>query len=225
VAEKVPRDWDRVDAHHRFLISCGVALLVLAGLHGHAAVATQLVVTWIAFAGTTIGLILGVMLARDPYEVRRNASQQDGSRTFLFIAVVTAATISVFAVFILLGSAKDLPAHRFALHVTLSVGAIVLSWVLVHLLFAIRYAHYYYFDAHTVEREKIDGGLIFPDDKNPDYQDFAYFSFVVGMTCQVSDVQISAKEMRRLALVHGLISFVFNTAILATFVNIIAGLL
>ncbi len=91
--------------------------------------------------------------------------------------------------------------------------------------FTIRYAHLYYIDAHKKNREDIKGGLIFPGGENPNYLDFAYFSFVIGMTCQVSDVQISSRQMRRLATVHGLIAFVFNTAILAVFVNIVAGLI
>jgi uncharacterized membrane protein len=91
--------------------------------------------------------------------------------------------------------------------------------------YLVRYAHFFYIDADTLHRDKIKGGLLFPDDNSPDYFDFAYFSFVVGMTCQVSDVQISSKMLRRLVLVHGLISFAFNTAILAMFVNIIAGLI
>ena len=110
-------------------------------------------------------------------------------------------------------------------HIVLSVAAVVLSWTLVHIVFALRYAHVYYHDAHKVKRDDIKGGLIFPDGNSPDYLDFTYFSFVIGMTCQVSDVQIAAKGMRWLALVHGVISFVFNTAIIAVFVNIVAGLL
>lgn len=163
--------------------------------------------------------------ARDPYEIRRNAGIQDASQTFLFVVVVSAATISLFAVFVLLGRAKELPPTSFAIHAVLSVAAIVLSWLLVHTLFTLRYAHLYYIDAHKLERKAIKGGLIFPDDSSPDYLDFAYFSFVIGMTCQVSDVQVSSKAIRRLATIHGVISFAFNTAILALFVNIIAGLI
>ena len=105
------------------------------------------------------------------------------------------------------------------------MAAIALSWMLVHTLFALRYAHFYYHDAHKVEREHVSGGLMFPGKGSPDYLDFAYFSFVIGMTCQVSDVQISSRKMRHLAMVHGLISFAFNTAILAMFVNIVASLI
>jgi uncharacterized membrane protein len=212
------------DAHHRFILACVLAALTFAGLHGHAAPATQLVISWNVFAAATVVLAWMVMLTEDPYEMRRNASLQDASRTFLFVVVVSAATVSLFAVFILLGSSKNLAPGRFAEHVTLSVAAIALSWLLVHTLFSLRYAHLYFVGADSQVRDKIKGGLVFPDDGIPDYLDFAYFSFVIGMTCQVSDVQISSKRLRRLAMIHGLIAFAFNTAILALFVNIIAGL-
>ncbi|MCE0499648.1 MAG: DUF1345 domain-containing protein [Methylacidiphilales bacterium] len=214
-----------LDAHHRFMTACGTAALAFAGLHGNAAFATQLVSAWDVFAFTIIVLSWFMLSTQDPYEARRNARLQDTSRTALFVIVIAAATVSLFAVFILLGSVKELSPGSFAAHVTLSVSAIVLSWMLVHTLFCLRYAHLYYAGAHQVDRDDVEGGLIFPQDKNPDYLDFAYFSFVIGMTCQVSDVQISSKRMRRLATVHGLISFVFNTAILAMFVNIVAGLI
>ena len=215
----------RLDAHHRFIAACVLAVLAFIGLQGHAAFATQLVGAWDVFTFATVVLAWIVIATKDPYEIRRYARLQDASRTFLFIVVVSAATVSLFAVFILLGSAKSLSPGSFAAHVTLSIAAIVLSWTLVHTLFILRYAHYYYIDAHKVDRDAIEGGLIFPGDTSPDYLDFAYFSFVIGMTCQVSDVQISSKTMRRLATVHGLISFAFNTAILAMFVNIVAGLI
>jgi uncharacterized membrane protein len=109
-------------------------------------------------------------------------------------------------------------------HVALSVMSVLFSWFLVHTLFALRYAHLYFLDARETTRAKVRGGLDFPGNESPAYIDFAYFSFVIGMTCQVSDVQVSSSSMRRLTLVHGLISFCFNTAILAMFVNIVASL-
>jgi len=176
------------------------------------------------FALTMVALAWVVISTRDPYEARRNARLQDASATFLFCLVISAATASLLAVGLLLVSAKNLSPAGLAGHIALSVTAVVLSWMLVHTIFTLRYAHFYFLDARKVERHAISGGLIFPGKGSPDYLDFAYFSFVIGMTCQVSDVQVSSPKMRRLALVHGLISFAFNTAILAMFVNIIAGL-
>jgi uncharacterized membrane protein len=213
-----------MDAHHRVFFGCVLAALTFVVLHGRVGLPTQMVVAWDVFTLTLVVLAWIVISTKDPYEARRNARLQDASATFLFVLIVSAATASLLAVAVLLGSAKGLSSTGLAVHITLSVTAVVLSWFLVHTIFALRYAHFYFWDARKVERQAISGGLIFPGKETPGYLDFAYFSFVIGMTCQVSDVQISSPKMRRLALVHGLISFAFNTAILAMFVNIIASL-
>jgi len=213
-----------LDAHHRVLASCIVAAAAFFGLHGHASLPTQLVMVWMAFALTTVVLAWVVILTKDPYEVRRDARLQDASATFLFVLVIGAALASLLAVGLLLGLAKGLSPQGLAEHIALSITAVIISWMLVHTVFTLRYAHSFFEDARKVERHAITGGLIFPGKESPVYSDFAYFSFVIGMTCQVSDVQVATSKMRRLALMHGLISFAFNTAILAMFVNIIAGL-
>jgi uncharacterized membrane protein len=102
-------------------------------------------------------------------------------------------------------------------------GAVVLGWLLVHTIFSFRYAHLYYGDRDR--NNESDGGLIFPGRADPSYCDLAYFSFVIGMTFQVSDVQITDQRIRRLVLGHGLISFGYNTAILALVVNVVSNLL
>jgi uncharacterized membrane protein len=213
-----------LDAHHRFFLGCCIAALTFLGLQGRATFPTRLVLAWDMFTLTILALAWVVISTKDPYEARRNARLQDANATFLFVLVISAATASLLAVGLLLASAKNLSPTGLAGHITLSVTAVVLSWMLVHTLFALRYAHLYFRDAREVERHAVSGGLVFPGNGALDYLDFAYFSFVIGMTCQVSDVQVASAKMRRLALVHGLISFAFNTAILAMFVNIIASL-
>ncbi len=215
---------NHIDAHHRVIIAGVLGVITFLGLQGRVDFVTQLVSAWDVYALVTLVLAWVIILTKHPYEVRRNARLQDDSQTFLFALVVVAASISLVAVFVLLSSAKHLSPTSLALHLTVSLAAIALSWMLVHTLFALRYAHYYYYEAPKVPREKIKGGLLFPEDEEPDFLDFAYFSFVIGMTCQVSDVQIGSKVMRRIATVHGLICFAFNTAILAICVNIVAGL-
>jgi uncharacterized membrane protein len=213
-----------LDAHHRIFFACLLALVALVAMHGQSSVPTQLLVAWDVFALTLVTLAWIIISSQDPYEARRSVRLQDASATFIFCLVIGAAMASLLAVGLLLGSVKNLPPTALALHVVLSVSAVVISWFLVHTVFTLRYAHFYYWDARKVERHEVAGGLIFPGKGSPCYMDFAYFSFVIGMTCQVSDVQISSPKMRRLALLHGLISFMFKTAILAMFVNIIAGL-
>ena len=102
--------------------------------------------------------------------------------------------------------------------VLIAVGSMISSWALVHTLYTFHYAHLYY-------KTKGGKGLDYPGDEKPDYLDFAYFSFVMGCTFQVSDVEISSKEIRRVALFHGLLSFALNTFVVALTINIIAGLI
>jgi uncharacterized membrane protein len=153
--------------------------------------------------------------------IRYRARKQDLSALLIFVLTITGACLSVFAVIALLSASKN--SQHVGLHAALSVVAVLSSWVLVHTMFGLRYAHLYYGEGDS-DDEPI-GGLEFPSDDSPGYLDFAYFSFVIGMTCQVSDVQISSKRLRSLALVHGILSFCFNTAILALTVNTISGLL
>jgi len=103
------------------------------------------------------------------------------------------------------------------LRVVLAGLTVLGSWSLIHTVFAVHYAHLYYGPSN--------GGLIFPGGGDPNYYDFLYYSFVVGMTCQVSDVQVAEAGMRRLTLVHGVLSFFFNTVVLALAVSVGAGLL
>jgi uncharacterized membrane protein len=96
------------------------------------------------------------------------------------------------------------------------------SWALIHTIYAFHYAHRYYRDEkHNPSQQA--GGLAFPGGADPDYMDFAYYSFVVGMTSQVSDVQVLSPKMRRLTLIHGVLAFIFNIAVLALSLNIIAS--
>jgi uncharacterized membrane protein len=183
-----------------------------------------IVLAWETFAVTSLIMAWLVISTKDPYQARRNARLQDASATFLFTLVICAASASLLAVALVLHDVKGLASTALLGHIIVSAAAVLISWTLVHTIFAMRYAHRYFEDAREVERHAVSGGLIFPGKDIPGYLDFAYFSFVIGMTCQVSDVQISSPKIRRLALVHGLISFLFNTAILAMFVNIVAGL-
>ena len=111
-----------------------------------------------------------------------------------------------------------------ALHLFMAALAVLESWLLIHTVFTLRYAHLFYRSKQEVDVDGSGGGLIFPGKGNPNYRDFAYFSFIIGMTCQVSDVSVTSHSMRLLALLHGLLSFAFNTVILALSINIISGL-
>lgn len=186
---------------------------------------TRIVVTWDTGTICFLALAWVMMNSATPQRVRRSAQREDNSRLTVLTLVVAAACVSLLAITFMLQGSKSLPVRMLALHVILAITTIVGSWLLMHTMFALQYAHYYYRDRHEDATTSNAEGLDFPQDKQPDYWDFLYFSFVIGMTCQVSDVQITSSSMRRLALIHGVVTFFFNTVILALSINIIAGLL
>lgn len=214
----------RLDAHYRLLISFMIGAIVFYLIRGKYSIPAEILITWICFALTIVILDWVIILTSHPREVRKIAKLQDSSRTFLFLFVIAASLVSFVAIVFLLKSAKAHPGPSVTEHVLLAIGAVMVSWLLVHTVFALRYAHLYY-DTDTDDGQaKKGGGLDFPEEKEPDYLDMVYFSFVIGMTFQVSDVEISSREIRRWALLHGFLSFIFNTAILALSINVISGL-
>jgi uncharacterized membrane protein len=149
-------------------------------------------------------------------------AQEEGEWT-VFWLTVAAVTFSFIAVIDEFSGMKELPPTQRNLQVILVAVTLLVSWLMTHTTFAFRYAHEYY----EVDQGGVGivGGLEFPGEKRPDYLDFLYFSLVLGMTFQVSDVQITARKFRRLAAAHGLLSFLYNTIILALTVNLAAGML
>jgi uncharacterized membrane protein len=165
-----------------------------------------------------------IVLRTNAEQTRARAAAQDPGRDLVFVLTLIAVAFGFSAAFAILGRG---PHDRIASHTVafylLGFGAVVIGWLQIHTEFSFRYAHLYYRD-HDRDKES-DRGLTFPGDQDPSYIDLAYFAFVIGMTFQVSDVQITARAIRKLVLGHGLISFGYNTAILALVVNIVSGLL
>jgi uncharacterized membrane protein len=179
--------------------------------------ATRILLAWDLGVIVYLALAYGLISRFDVALARRRASIQDEGGLALMVLTVAAAVASVAAIVAELGSVpKD---HSGAPYFALAVTTITLSWTFVHVILAVHYAHEFYDEGAE------GGGLQFPADDQPDYWDFVYFSFVIGMTCQVSDVQVTGKRIRRIVLMHGIVSFVFNVAILALVVNLGAGLI
>jgi uncharacterized membrane protein len=213
-----------LDAHHRLLIALGISALVFGLAYKSLSIAELTLTTWTCFAFSLIVPQWIAILNAHPKDVRRIARLEDSSRTFIFLFVIFASLVSLGAIIFLLKSANHLSAAQITRHVLLTTGSVFTSWWLVHTVFTMRYAHLYY-NASTSDNAEAKGGLNFPNEDEPDYLDFVYFSFVIGMTFQVSDVEITSRQIRRLTLLHALISFAFNTAIVALSINIISGLL
>jgi uncharacterized membrane protein len=151
------------------------------------------------------------------------AAQEEGEWTifWLTVAAVTFSFVAIIGEFA--GIAKDMPPVQRNLQLLLVAITLFVSWLMTHTTFAFRYAHEYY--QVDPGGTGISGGLEFPGEKRPDYLDFMYFALVLGMTFQVSDVQITARKFRRLAAAHGLLGFLYNAIIVALTVNLAAGLL
>jgi uncharacterized membrane protein len=149
-------------------------------------------------------------------EIRRHSEQHDEGALGVLILTIAAVIASLAAIFAELATAER-SAHGYGFHVALSIATVVLSWVFTHTIFALHYAYQYYGDYECAE------GLQFPGKDQPDYWDFVYFSFVIGMTYQVSDVEVAHKIIRRFVVAHGALSFFFSTAIVALMVNIAAS--
>ena len=216
----------RQDARHRLVIALVAATAVSLSLRGHVRPSTEVIATWDTFVFCVLFLAWLTILTTPVHKLRSRAKEQDVSRLVIFVFVVVAACAALFAVGFLISVNKaELRGHLTA-HLILALGTVIFSWSVVHTAFGLRYAHAFYGDSDDPGADEHAGGLLFPgSEQMPDYFDFAYFSFVVGMTCQVSDVQITSRGMRRLTLVHSVLSFGFNTVILALLINTVSGLL
>ena len=214
------------DARHRLVISLLIATAVWCGLRGRVQPSTQSIATWDVFALCVLGLAWLTIITTPPEKLRARAQRQDVSHIVIFVFVVVAACAGLFAVgFLFLNKSVAAQSPHFFVHLLMSLVAIICSWALVHTVFGLRYAHTYYGDPDGPTGPKPHaGGLEFPGDREPDYMDFAYFSFVIGMTFQVSDVVITSRDFRKLVLVHGMLSFGFNTVILALTINTVSAL-
>jgi len=208
-----------VGSRPRLFVSAAVGIvstLLLAVISDESAV-TRLLLGWDIGVILYLSLVVILMARSTTHRIRYRAAMQDEGQIAILVLTVAAAIASVAAIFAELGTAagNDRPAG----HLVLAAATIVLSWAFIHSIFALHYAHEYYGNG----RDGLIGGMHYPDDDEPDYWDFAYFSFTIGMCAQVSDVTVSSKSIRRTVLAHSVISFLFNAALLALTVNIAAG--
>jgi uncharacterized membrane protein len=215
----------RPDARHRLALGLVAGAVVFFVSRGHVRFSTAAIAGWNAFAAVVLALGWLTILTTPQRKIRARAQQEDVSRFLIFLFVVVAACAALFAVGFLISANKGQTGGHFFVHLTLTLLTVISSWMLVHTVFGLRYAHAFYGDGDEPGVDRHAGGLVFPGDRPADYFDFAYFSFVVGMTCQVSDVQITSRRMRRLTLAHSILSFGFNTLILALLINTVSGLL
>ncbi len=215
----------RQDARHRLILGLAAGAAMFFAVRGHLRLWSAVIAGWNTVAVVILTLDWATILTTPQRKIRELAQQQDLSRFLVFLFVVATSSAALFAVGFLVSVKKSETGGHFIIHLLLTLLTVISSWTLVHTVFGFRYAHAFYGDSDDPGVQKHAGGLIFPGDQPPDYFDFAYFSFVVGMTCQVSDVQITSRRMRRLTLAQSILSFGFNTIVLALVINIaVSGL-
>jgi uncharacterized membrane protein len=206
--------------HLRLLVSFAVAIAslpLLAMLLPAWALSARLLCAWNVAVGLYLVLTVIAFSRSDVGSMRRRAAEDDeGAVVILFLAAAIAVA-SLAAIVAELAAAKAHPETQ-ARHLILALATIILSWIFTHTIFAVHYADEHY-------DETAGAGLDFPGDESPDYWDFLYFSLVIGMTCQVSDVAVARRSIRRTVSAHGAFSFFFNTAILALGVNFAASVI
>jgi uncharacterized membrane protein len=203
-----------VYARPRTFISILIGLVAFAVLPDSLRLVTRALIGWDIFIAIYLVLVYIMMARCGLAHIKRNAVLQDDGRFLILLVTALGAFASIAAIVFELGAS-----NRSGPQLALATVTIALSWAAVHTTFALHYAHDYYRGAKP-------RGLQFPsgdEHDHADYWDFVYFSFVIGMTAQVSDVGITDKTIRRTATAHGIISFVFNTALLALMVNIAAS--
>lgn len=183
---------------------------------------SRIILAWDTFCLCMLLLSWILFFTAKPEELCTIVEKQDDGLKVIFMIVLIAVCLSLFGTLLLLNSKGETTFNK-AFHNVVSLSPVLLSWILLHTIFAIRYAHLYH-DHNKLNTGSNIGGIDFPAKEQPDYIDFAYFSFVIGMTFQVSDVKVSSRVIRRFVLLHGLISFLFNTIIVALTINIMAGL-
>ena len=176
---------------------------------------TRFLVGWDVGVGVYLVLAAHMMVRSSIHRIRRRAMQEDEGQAAILILTVAAALVSLAAIFAHLGTGAN-GGGRGPWRLAFVGLTIWLSWAFIHTMFALHYAHEYY--------DRTAGGMAFPgEEREPDYWDFVYFSFVIGMTSQVSDVGVTSKEIRRTVTAHGVVAFVFNVALLALTINLAAS--
>jgi uncharacterized membrane protein len=207
-----------VIARRRLLLAAVAGGLVFLALPESMRLATRFILAWDATTLLYIGVTLWMIMNSTMETCRQRAALYDEGDWAILLLVVASASASFVAIFTELGKLTS-PHGDLTLGTALTVATVALSWAFTHIVFTLHYANVYY-----KPDEDGPGGLSFPGHRAPDYQDFLYYSFVIGCACQTADVATVSHTMRRLTLVHGTVAFAFNTAILALMINVGASL-
>lgn len=179
---------------------------------------------WDAFSIALLAFAWTIIIRADARETRRRAGEDDPGHHTVFVIALVASLISLFAAAVVLRKVKAFTGAEEATWTLLTLAAVALSWAVTHTAYTFRYAHMHY-QRSSKHHKHSDGGIQFCGTEEPSDVDFAYFAFTIGMCFQVSDVVVTTTRMRREVLLHAVLSFVYNTVILALALNLAVNLM
>lgn len=218
-SRRTPKIFRIIRARPRLATSVAVGIVVFVALiPTEWGLAARMLAGWDACVGLYLVFALHLAGKADASHIRSQARLQDEGQRTILVLTALAAFASLGAIVALLGSSGG--SQREPVQLGFAMGTVVLSWAFTHTIFALHYAHEFY-----AERRIGGAGMEFPggDQQGPDYWDFFYFSFVIGMCAQVSDITVSSRKIRRTVFAHSVVAFLFNAALLALLVNIAAS--
>jgi uncharacterized membrane protein len=207
------------DARLRFLLAFFVGAVCYLVLVDSYPQETTWVLAWDGFSLALLALSATTFSAIGPKEIKVAANTQDTSRFIIFLVVLAGSLFSLLAIVLLFKDHQEMQDP----HLPASILAVTTSWMLIHTTFCFRYAHIYY-SRHSTQKDASVEGIDFPGDYEPDYWDFAYFAFTIGMTAQVSDTAVTLRRIRRLVLAQSVVSFAYNAVIIALTISVISSI-
>jgi uncharacterized membrane protein len=203
----------------RVAVSLAVGLGAYQAVVSIAPLVVAALVGWNASGLSLLALSWTNIVFADARATQQRAASEDPGRTLVYVIVVLTSAVSLLAATVLVRSVRSMPGDTKQVVIALCLATVGLAWAMTHTAFTFRYAHLYYReDAEGV------GGITMPGGEPPAYFDFAYFAFTVGMCFQVSDACVSSHQIRRAVLLHAIISFAYNSVILAFVLNLVFGL-
>ena len=199
----------------------GLGLFLLLPAQWPSVLTTRVLLCWNAAVLLYLVMVLRVVTTASVDTLRQRAYQQDEGQKTILLLTATAVLASLVAIVAELGTIKTLTGAEKMMHLGLTASTVASSWLFMHLMFAMHYAHDYYLS----QRRGQEPGLAFPQEPTPDYWDFLYFSAVIGTSGQTADVSFTSKAMRRTGLLHCVLAYFYNTTVLALTINIAASLM
>lgn len=198
--------------------SLGIVISLILSLFTHWTWSTIVLLGWNSVVWFYLIMLFQKIWQSEHQDIQQRAQKQDESKWIIMLIVLLSLIMSMISI---IAGLSDLPEQGPTKvgHIIIAIFTIVSSWLMMHTIFAIHYAH----DFYIARLKQKDGGLTFPNTEYPTYPDFIYFSYIIGTSAQTADVSITTRKMRLLNIFHCTLSFCFNTSLLAILINVVAG--